>query len=181
MVLKALLFRLASSNRRYTVREPFPVIDSNTLRQAALQASWQRDRRVAGRRQAWRWALYWSWRYGKKVFVFGAPPLALYLLAIQVGLLHRTEHQVASPASTIERIADQPANHMASSKAKSLARLPAGDALKLQLATALGSTKIGAAAPKPFPNALVNSPVNTVPSPLRLRPEIQLLLKESPP
>lgn len=181
MVLKALLFRLASSNRRYTAREPVPVIDSNTLRQAALQASWQRDRRVAGRRQAWRWALYWSWRYGKKVFVFAAPPLALYLLAIQIGLLYRTEQQVASPASISERIADQSTNNMASSKAKNLAGLPAGDAPKLQLATALGSTKIGAAAPKAFPNALVNSQVNTVPSPLRLRPEIQLLLKESHP
>lgn len=181
MVLKALLFRLASSNRRYTAREPFPVIDSNTLRQAALQASWQRDRRVAGRRQAWRWALYWSWRYGKKVFVFGAPPLALYLLVIQVGLLHRTEPQVASQASTSERLADQSVKNVASSKTKNLAGLPAGDALTLQLATALGSTKTGAAAPKPFPNASLNSPVSTVPSPLRLRPEIQLLLKESPP
>ncbi len=181
MVLKALLFRSASSNRRYTAREPFPVIDSNTLRQAALQASWQRDRRVAGRRQAWRWALYWSWRYGKKVFVFGAPPLALYLLAIQVGLLHRTEPQVASLASTSERVAQPSATNTASSKAKSLAGLPATDALKLQMATVLGTTKIGSAAPKPFPNASVNSPASTVPSPLRLRPEIQLLLKESPP
>ena len=156
------------------------MIDSNTLRQAALHARWQRDRRVAGRRQAWRWALYWSWRYGKKAFVFGAPPLAIYLLAIQVGLLHRTEPQVASPVSTSEVIAKQSANNVASGNTKSLAAL-AVDPLKLQLATVLGSTKIGAAASHQFSNALVNSPVSTVTPPLRLRPEIQLLSKESPP
>jgi hypothetical protein len=40
-----------------------PVIDTNTLRQAALQKSWQRDQRVARRRLALRWALWWMWKY----------------------------------------------------------------------------------------------------------------------
>jgi hypothetical protein len=36
---------------------------SDALRQAALQASWQRDRRVAQRRIAWRWLLWYLQRY----------------------------------------------------------------------------------------------------------------------
>jgi hypothetical protein len=39
-----------------------PVIDTNTLRQAALQNSWQRDQRVARRRLALRWVLWWLWK-----------------------------------------------------------------------------------------------------------------------
>jgi hypothetical protein len=40
-----------------------PVIDTNTLRRAALQNSWQRDQRVARRRLAVRWVLWWLWKY----------------------------------------------------------------------------------------------------------------------
>lgn len=42
-----------------------PVISSEALCQAALRASWHRDRQVAQRRQAWRWMLFWSWKYGR--------------------------------------------------------------------------------------------------------------------
>lgn len=34
------------------------VPDSDTLRRRALQASWQRDRRIAQRRLRWRWTLW---------------------------------------------------------------------------------------------------------------------------
>ena len=37
---------------------------SDALRRAALEKSWQRDRRVGRRRVAWRWMLWLLWRYG---------------------------------------------------------------------------------------------------------------------
>jgi len=38
--------------------------DAEALRQAALRASWARDRRVARRRLALRWLAWAFWRYG---------------------------------------------------------------------------------------------------------------------
>lgn len=38
--------------------------DAETLRMAALRASWTRDRRVARRRVALRWLAWAFWRYG---------------------------------------------------------------------------------------------------------------------
>jgi hypothetical protein len=43
-------------------RQSLPVIDTNTLRQAALETSWLRDQRVARRRLAIRWTLWWLWK-----------------------------------------------------------------------------------------------------------------------
>ena len=43
-------------------RSPAPVPNIDVLRRAALQASWQRDRRIARRRTAVRWALWYGVR-----------------------------------------------------------------------------------------------------------------------
>jgi hypothetical protein len=40
------------------------VPSTEAIRQAALSASWARDRRVARRRLAWRWLLWAGWRIG---------------------------------------------------------------------------------------------------------------------
>lgn len=40
------------------------VPSSETLRRAALRASWVRDQRLARRRLAWRWLLWAGWRIG---------------------------------------------------------------------------------------------------------------------
>lgn len=42
---------------------PLPVPDAEAVRRAALLASWQRDRRVAKRRLAWRWILWYAHQY----------------------------------------------------------------------------------------------------------------------
>lgn len=57
---------------------PKSIPDSDSLRQAALQASWSRDRRVAQRRIAWRWTAWYAQKYaphalaGMVVLVAGA-------------------------------------------------------------------------------------------------------------
>lgn len=48
---------------------PPKIPGSDTLRQAALQASWQRDKRVAQRRIAWRWVLWYLRKYSLVVVV----------------------------------------------------------------------------------------------------------------
>jgi hypothetical protein len=60
-----------------------PVVDTNTLREAALRASWRRDQRVARRRLAIRWTLWWIWKF--KHFILAA----CVLLAGLIYLLHR--------------------------------------------------------------------------------------------
>jgi hypothetical protein len=59
-----------------------PVVDTNTLRQAALQNSWQRDQRVARRRLALRWVLWWLWKYRYYLLALCA---ALALLVYLIG------------------------------------------------------------------------------------------------
>jgi hypothetical protein len=59
------------------------LIDSNTLREAALRASWRRDQRVARRRLAIRWTLWWLWQYKHLVLA------ACVVLAGLIYLLHR--------------------------------------------------------------------------------------------
>ena len=41
---------------------PRPLPGAESVRQAALAASWRRDRAVARRRLAWRWAGWYLWR-----------------------------------------------------------------------------------------------------------------------
>jgi uncharacterized BrkB/YihY/UPF0761 family membrane protein len=48
------------------------------VRQAALNASWARDRRIARRRLAFRWLFWAAWRIGLPVLL--ALALALWLL-----------------------------------------------------------------------------------------------------
>ena len=43
-------------------RDGNPLPDTESVRQAALAASWRRDRVVARRRLAWRWFLWYLWR-----------------------------------------------------------------------------------------------------------------------
>jgi uncharacterized membrane protein YdfJ with MMPL/SSD domain len=48
---------------------PPTIPGSDTVRQAALQASWRRDRRVAQRRIAWRWVVWYFQRFSPHVLV----------------------------------------------------------------------------------------------------------------
>lgn len=56
-----------------------PVPDAEWLRQAALQASWQRGRWVARRRLAWRWTLWASTRYLLPALAVSGTALWLWL------------------------------------------------------------------------------------------------------
>ncbi|HAJ11196.1 MAG: hypothetical protein WCS60_00755 [Hydrogenophaga sp.] len=56
--------------------------NTESVRQAALAASWRRDRAVARRRLAWRWAGWYLWRSLPYLLVAGA------LLATGVYLWH---------------------------------------------------------------------------------------------
>lgn len=51
------------SERLKPPTSPLPVPDAESVRRAALMASWQRDRRIAQRRLAWRWLLWCVGRY----------------------------------------------------------------------------------------------------------------------
>lgn len=64
-----------------------PVLDTNTLRQAALRASWVRDQRVARRRLAMRWALWWIWKYRARLSAAFAAVIALVVLLYLLGVI----------------------------------------------------------------------------------------------
>jgi hypothetical protein len=90
-----------------------PVIDTNSLRQAALHKSWQRDQRVARKRLAVRWVLWWLWkcRY-----------VLMALCAVLAYLFYRFEHAehpsapviapVITPAETTATEASPPQSDM---------------------------------------------------------------------
>lgn len=61
-----------------------PVVPgSDALRQAALEASWRRDRQVAQRRIAWRWVVWCVQRYSLPTAgVLGATALVVYLAGV---------------------------------------------------------------------------------------------------
>lgn len=63
---------------------PGSVISSQALREAALRASWYRDRRVARRREAWRWLVFLSWTCGRKSAVVLASLVALWWVGAQI-------------------------------------------------------------------------------------------------
>ncbi|MCU0955852.1 MAG: hypothetical protein MUF55_00600 [Hydrogenophaga sp.] len=65
------------SERPHPPLTPRPVPDPEQVRRAALAASWQRDRRIAKRRLAWRWLLWFVGRY----FLHMLGVVALLLLA----------------------------------------------------------------------------------------------------
>jgi hypothetical protein len=130
-----------------------PVIDTNTLRQAALQTSWQRDQRVARRRLAVRWVLWWLW---KCRYVW----LALCaLLAYQLYRLHQAE----LPAAPVE--APQEATVQAAS--------PRLTDLHLRIQPQLLEPSPGRANADPLPT-------DTQPL-FQLKPETQLKIKETNP
>ena len=76
---------------------PKPVPDTNELRRAALQASWQRDRHVAQRRMAMRWALWYSARAVPVLVVAGA--VAAFVWLWVVPRLSGTALNLAAPQS----------------------------------------------------------------------------------
>lgn len=85
---------------------------SENLLQAALQASWQRDREVAERRLAWRWTLWGATRWGGPVVlaaVLGYVPVA----SLVDGDLMRAGLDAAlvrlKLATTLDAAHDQPA------------------------------------------------------------------------
>jgi hypothetical protein len=61
-----------------------PVVPgSDALRQAALEASWRRDRKVAQRRIAWRWVVWCLQRYSLPVLGgLGAMGLVIYVAGL---------------------------------------------------------------------------------------------------
>jgi hypothetical protein len=82
------------SERPHPPLTPRPVPDPELVRRAALAASWQRDRRIAKRRLAWRWLLWFVGRY----FLHMLGVMALLLLA---GWLLRHPPGIRNPEQAI--------------------------------------------------------------------------------
>lgn len=76
------------------MRDGLPVVDTNTLREAALRASWQRDQRVSRRRLAVRWLLWSMWKYR-----FYIAALLACVLAFLYWSLQKSEQVPALPPS----------------------------------------------------------------------------------
>ena len=100
-----------------------PVPDIDGLRRAALQASWRRDRRVAQRRMAMRWALWYAIR--------GLPLMAI-AAAVWFWVLPRPTENGLAPAHAPARQA---------SPASSAAIAPARPAAQVQPAVKAASAK----------------------------------------
>jgi len=73
-----------------------PVPDPESVRRAALAASWQRDRRVAQRRLAWRWARWYVGRYFLQIMCLLAAVLLVAWL-VRGARLPGSAEQVTSP------------------------------------------------------------------------------------
>jgi hypothetical protein len=134
-------------------RRGLPVIDTNTLRQAALQTSWLRDQRVARRRLAIRWTLWWLWK------------CRYYLLAVCaiLILLFYQFIYLQSPSAAV------PAAATESPSAVVLPRSGVQLRMQEQLLPSGGEAS--------HPDALPAE----APAPFQLRPEIQLKNKETSP
>ena len=87
--LPALSFQASS-------RDGLPVVDTNTLREAALRASWQRDQRVSRRRLAVRWVLWSVWKYR-----FYIAALLACVLAFLYWFLQEGDQAPAMPSSAV--------------------------------------------------------------------------------
>ena len=85
-----------------TLPAPGPVPDVHALRQLRLQASWQRDRWVARRRVALRWALWFAGRY--------VLPAALVLAAAMLLWFWLIPHWMAPAALPATSPAAMPAS-----------------------------------------------------------------------
>ena len=148
---------------------PQPVIDSNSLREAALQASWHRDHRVAKRRERLRWVLFWGWKYGRAVGAILVPVVMAAWLAFQLkpGVF---KPQVATALGQAPTQAEKP---------------PVGPTIAQPSDAAIGirllpttSLHTGTSTPSPVANL---APLSTWSQPLRLTPEIQSSPKEFSP
>lgn len=148
---------------------PQPVIDSNSLREAALRASWHRDHHVAKRREAWRWALFWGWTYGRKIGVLVVPMVIASYLALQLWPdIFKTQATPATGLSASAEIAPsvEPTNTQHPEAPMGIRLVPATD---LRIGTPGRSTHpVDSSTQSPF-------------QPLRLTPEIQTSPKESSP
>jgi hypothetical protein len=146
------------------------VISSHALREAALRASWHRDRQVARRREAWRWVVFWSWKYGRKPAVVLAV-LALVLWASVQWLPRSLTAQWAQQQVTLPKPALS-ALQAASSSAQAIQTAPSGKPATLEPAAALthpgspSDADTSAAALAPLTNALSR--------PIQLKPEFEL-------
>jgi hypothetical protein len=123
-----------------------PVLDTNTLRESALRASWARDQRVARRRLAVRWTLWWLWKY--KVHLLAA---CAFIAALGY-LLYRTG--VIGPWTAETPVPDH-------------SGIPLRLDRQLQDLSQITPTK--------------RLPSTDAPSPLQLKPDSQLKIKESSP
>ncbi|MES2843278.1 MAG: hypothetical protein V4794_23625 [Pseudomonadota bacterium] len=56
--------------------------DSESLRQAALRASWERDHQVGRRRRWWRWTVWAFWRYGLPLLLLAGTVTAAVFIAL---------------------------------------------------------------------------------------------------
>lgn len=81
---------------------PLGVPNSDALRRAALEKSWQRDRRVGRRRVAWRWMLWLLWR-------FGLPAAAVMVLAAAAVWAWRTVGPTPAPTPAASTPIAEPA------------------------------------------------------------------------
>lgn len=61
---------------------PSAVPDPETLRLAALRASWRRDHEVGRRRRRWRWVVWAFWRYGVPLLLLAGTVTLLVILAL---------------------------------------------------------------------------------------------------
>ncbi|HMN92362.1 MAG TPA: hypothetical protein PKC60_03940 [Hydrogenophaga sp.] len=76
---------------------PAPVPDTETVRLAALSASWRRDRTVARRRLLWRWLAWIFIRY--HLILFALPALVLASLWLWRGLQPAEGHPLLPSAT----------------------------------------------------------------------------------
>ncbi|MGE0098365.1 MAG: hypothetical protein AB7S86_08440 [Hydrogenophaga sp.] len=80
--------------------------DAEALRQAALRASWVRDRRVGRRRVAVRWIAWAFWRYGLALLL-----VLVMAVAVVAWVAHLSQAGQRAPRFTV--VPAQPAAHMA--------------------------------------------------------------------
>ena len=154
-----------------TPSAPQSVIDSNSLREAALSASWRRDHRVAKRRQAWRWAIFWAWKYGPKAIATVLSIAAAFYVAVRFwpGMFEPSPPASSSPtASTAVFKAAEPTNEQTPEIKTGMRLVP----------TIALHPNPGTQAPTKLQT---NESISSPSQPLRLTPEIQTSPKESSP
>lgn len=146
-----------------------------------MRASWQRDRHVARRRQAWRWTLFWIWKYGRFAAVVISPIALVVVLILQFELIPRYDQWVSSPTLTSQPDPPQTIARMgATPSAGSVG------ALYLKQSMTLGNRESSLAAVSAQAVARVSPSVDTqsavlsgtVPQSIQLKTEYQLFLKE---